>query len=186
MRARQKCVIPSKSVTAFRKRPELLEINRLSNNSWSSVLLYEVGVGACNTETIASLPRLQLSENNMHAALKKVVPTPATHAILTLLKAGERVFQTLLLTKTVAHVYRGAQAPLHALFWRQNTVRLHNTNSTKRSKLTKTIRRVGPSTSTWRPRTEGSAGQRSRHAPPRRNPLRADTAEGERLSSGTF
>ena len=33
--------------------------------------------------------------------LPKVKPSPATHAILTDLKAGESVFQTLLLTKTV-------------------------------------------------------------------------------------
>ena len=33
-----------------------------------------------------------------------VGPSPATHAILTVLKAGESVFQTLLLTKTIVHV----------------------------------------------------------------------------------
>ena len=48
-------------------------------------------------------------------------PSPATHAILTLLKAGESVIQTLVLTKTVVHVYR-AQPQFYALFWRQNTV----------------------------------------------------------------
>ena len=32
-------------------------------------------------------------------------PSPATHVILTVLKAGESVFQTLLLTKTVVHTY---------------------------------------------------------------------------------
>ena len=32
-----------------------------------------------------------------------VGPSPATHAILTALKAGESVFHTLLLTKTVVH-----------------------------------------------------------------------------------
>ena len=51
-----------------------------------------------------------------------VYPSPATHAILTFLKAGERVFQTLLLTKTVVHAYRGGQPLFHALFWRQNAV----------------------------------------------------------------
>ena len=54
--------------------------------------------------------------------LLSVPPSPATHAILTVLKAGESVFKTLLLTKTVVHVYRGAQPLFHALFWRQNTV----------------------------------------------------------------
>ena len=49
-------------------------------------------------------------------------PSPATHAILTDLKAGESAFQTLLLTKTVVHAYRVAQPLSHALFWRQNTV----------------------------------------------------------------
>ena len=38
------------------------------------------------------------------------------------MKAGKRVFQTLLLTKTVIHQYRGAQPLFHALFSRQNTV----------------------------------------------------------------
>ena len=51
-----------------------------------------------------------------------VAPSPATHAILTALKAGESVFQTLLLTKTVFHAYEGAQPLSHALFWCQNTV----------------------------------------------------------------
>ena len=50
------------------------------------------------------------------------MPSPATHAILTDLKAGESLFQTLLLTKTVVRAYRGAQPLFHALFWRQNTV----------------------------------------------------------------
>ena len=54
--------------------------------------------------------------------LAGVEPSPATHAILTVLKAGEGVFQTLSLTKTVVHVHRGAQPLFHALFWRQNTV----------------------------------------------------------------
>ena len=49
-------------------------------------------------------------------------PSPATHAILTVLKAGEHVIHTFLLTKTVVHVYRGAQPLSHALFWCQNTV----------------------------------------------------------------
>ena len=49
-------------------------------------------------------------------------PSPATHAIFRLLKAGERVFLTLLLTKTVVHAPRGAQPLFDALFWRQNTV----------------------------------------------------------------
>ena len=49
-------------------------------------------------------------------------PSPATHAILTVLEAGESVIQTLLLAKTVVHVYREAQPLFHALFWRQNTV----------------------------------------------------------------
>ena len=58
-----------------------------------------------------------------HAALPEAVPpTPATHAILTVLKAGESVIQILLLTKTVVHVYRGARPLFHAVFWRQNTV----------------------------------------------------------------
>ena len=35
------------------------------------------------------------------AAREEAEPSPATHAILTDLKAGESVFQTLLLTKTV-------------------------------------------------------------------------------------
>ena len=39
------------------------------------------------------------------AAAPAAAPSPATHAILTVLKAGESVFQTLLLTKTV--VQRG-------------------------------------------------------------------------------
>ena len=43
-------------------------------------------------------------------------PSPATHAILTDLKAGESVFQIFLLTKTVFHAYRGAQPLFHALF----------------------------------------------------------------------
>ena len=43
-------------------------------------------------------------------------PSPATHSFLTALKAGESVFQTLLLTKTVFHAYRGAQPLFHALF----------------------------------------------------------------------
>ena len=46
-------------------------------------------------------------------------PSPATHAFLTALKAGESVFQTRLLTKTVVHAYREAQPVFHAL---QNTV----------------------------------------------------------------
>ena len=50
-----------------------------------------------------------------------VGPSPATHAILTVLKAGERVFQTFLLTKTAVHAYRGARLLYHALFWCQNT-----------------------------------------------------------------
>ena len=49
-------------------------------------------------------------------------PSPATHAILTVLKAGESVFQTFLLTKTEVHAYRGAQPLFHALFLCQNTV----------------------------------------------------------------
>ena len=52
-------------------------------------------------------------------------PSPATHAIFRLLKAGDSVFQTLLLTKTVVPcnaAYRGAQPLFHALLWRQNTV----------------------------------------------------------------
>ena len=53
---------------------------------------------------------------------EKEKPSPATHAILTVLKAGESVIQTLLLTKTVVHVYKGAQPLFHALFWCQNTV----------------------------------------------------------------
>ena len=63
-----------------------------------------------------------------HAAPRPVLvlgaalPSPATHAILTDLKAGESVFQILLLTKTVVHAYGGAQPLFHALFWRQNTV----------------------------------------------------------------
>ncbi len=40
---------------------------------WSSVLLYEAGVGACNAETIASLPRERIRESNVRKALKKVV-----------------------------------------------------------------------------------------------------------------
>ena len=48
-------------------------------------------------------------------------PQPSDH-VLTVLKAGESVFQTRLLTKTVVHAYRGAQPLFHALFWRQNTV----------------------------------------------------------------
>ena len=51
-----------------------------------------------------------------------VLPSPATHASLAQLKAGESVFQTLLLTKTVVHAYRGAKPLFHAMFWRQNTV----------------------------------------------------------------
>ena len=38
------------------------------------------------------------------------------------LKAGESVFQTLLLTKTVVHAYRGAPPLFHALSVRQNNV----------------------------------------------------------------
>ncbi len=49
-------------------------------------------------------------------------PTPTTHAILTQLWAGESVFQTHLLTKTVFHSLGGAQPLLHASFWRQSTV----------------------------------------------------------------
>ena len=52
----------------------------------------------------------------------RVAPSPATHAIFRLLKAGESVFQTVLLTKTLVHAYRVAQPLFHALFWRQNTV----------------------------------------------------------------
>ena len=36
-------------------------------------------------------------------AIDEVLPSPATHAILRPLKAGESVFQTVLLTKTVVH-----------------------------------------------------------------------------------
>ena len=45
-----------------------------------------------------------------------VLPSPATHAILRLLTAGEGVFQTLLLAKTVFHAPRGAQPLFPALF----------------------------------------------------------------------
>ena len=51
-----------------------------------------------------------------------VAPSPATLAILPVLKAGEGVFQTRLPTKTVLHAYRGAQPLFHAVFWRQNTI----------------------------------------------------------------
>ena len=51
-----------------------------------------------------------------------VQPTPATHAIFTKLKAGESVFPTFLLAKTVFYALRGAQPLFHALFWRRNTV----------------------------------------------------------------
>ena len=37
-----------------------------------------------------------------------VMPSPTTHAILTVLKAGETVFQTLSLTETVFHALTGA------------------------------------------------------------------------------
>ena len=51
-----------------------------------------------------------------------VSPSPATHAILTVLEAGESVFQTLLLTKTVFHALRGrGTAIVSCTFWRQNT-----------------------------------------------------------------
>ena len=36
-------------------------------------------------------------------AVDTVLPSPATHAILTVLKSGESVIQTFLLTKTVVH-----------------------------------------------------------------------------------
>ena len=45
-----------------------------------------------------------------------VAPSPATRAIFRLLKAGERVFQTLLLTKTVFRTPKGAQPLFQARF----------------------------------------------------------------------
>ena len=45
--------------------------------------------GACISECVARV---------------RALPSPATHAILAQLKAGESVIQTLLLTKTVVHV----------------------------------------------------------------------------------
>ena len=45
-----------------------------------------------------------------------VKPRPATHAILTVLKAGESVFQMFLLTQTVFHALRGAQSLFETLF----------------------------------------------------------------------
>lgn len=45
-----------------------------------------------------------------------VGPSPATHAILTLLEAGESGIQPLLLMETVFHALRGAQPVLHAIF----------------------------------------------------------------------
>ena len=45
-----------------------------------------------------------------------VQPSPATHAILTVRKAGESVFQPFLWTKTVFRALREAQPLLHALF----------------------------------------------------------------------
>ena len=52
-----------------------------------------------------------------------VMPSPATHAILMVLKARESAFQTLLLTKTVVHAYRSTTtvsctvlASTHAFF----------------------------------------------------------------------
>ena len=44
------------------------------------------------------------------------MPSPATHAIFTKLKAGESVLPTLLLTETVFHALRGAQPLFHAIF----------------------------------------------------------------------
>ena len=38
-------------------------------------------------------------------SLVAVTPSPATHAIFRLLKAGESVFQTFLLTKTMFYTY---------------------------------------------------------------------------------
>ena len=51
----------------------------------------------------------------LHRAATTVQPTPATLAIPTVLKAGERVFKPLLWTKTVFHALRGAQPLFHAL-----------------------------------------------------------------------
>ena len=45
-----------------------------------------------------------------------VLPTPATHAISTFLKAGESLFQPRFWTKTVFHALRGAQPLFHAFF----------------------------------------------------------------------
>ena len=45
-----------------------------------------------------------------------VQPSPASHAILTVLKAGESVFSDAFIHKTVVHAYRGAQPLFHALF----------------------------------------------------------------------
>ena len=44
------------------------------------------------------------------------VGSPASHAILTLLEAGESVGRTLLLTRTAFHALRGAEPLFHALF----------------------------------------------------------------------
>ena len=90
---------------------------------------------AAENQTFAHLEELE-AENQTFEGLEQafefdgitvpktgqVLPSPATHAISTVLKAGERMFQTLLVTKTVVHAYRGAQPLFHALFCSQNTV----------------------------------------------------------------
>ena len=48
--------------------------------------------------------------------LAAVHPSPATHAILTLLEAGESVIQTLLVTKARFHALRGAEILFHLMF----------------------------------------------------------------------
>ena len=68
--------------------------------------------------TLRFCRRVQLTRALLKRREECVAPTPATHAISTLLKAGESVFQPFLLTETVIHVLREA----HSLFWRRNTV----------------------------------------------------------------
>ena len=50
------------------------------------------------------------------ATFGRVSPSPATLAISTVLKAGERVFQPFLWTETVFHALRAAQPLLYPLF----------------------------------------------------------------------
>ena len=45
-----------------------------------------------------------------------VEPSPATHAILTVLKGGRKRVEDVLLAKTVFDAFRGAQPLFHALF----------------------------------------------------------------------